>query len=134
MQLALGAEEAHRARMRRFGLIKQSVRVALLFAALAVCAGPASAASTAAMPTCSAGDPVVWVNTRSHVYHHAGDPYYGKTSAGSYKCESAARASGAHLAGSKSSSDAAVGDASPAPTKKKHHHRAAALPEPTETP
>ncbi len=114
-------------------MFKHSRQVAFLVTAFAFCAGPASAASTAAMPTCSAGDSVVWVNTRSHVYHRAGDPYYGKTSAGSYQCESAARASGAHLAGAKSSSDAAVGDASPAPAKK-HHHKKVAQPAPTDTP
>ena len=38
----------------------------------------------------------VWVNTKSHVYHCQGTPYYGKTKAGQYMTESAALSNGAH--------------------------------------
>lgn len=29
----------------------------------------------------------VWVNSKTHVYHMKGDPYYGHTKAGGYLCE-----------------------------------------------
>ena len=47
------------------------------------------------MPSCSASDPVVWVNTASNVYHMSGSKYYGKTKAGSYMTEAQAKAQGA---------------------------------------
>lgn len=69
-----------------------------LAAALAVPLGAhaASAAAMTSMPACSAGDPVVWVNTKSKVFHMQGDSYYGKTKTGKYACKSAAVAMGAH--------------------------------------
>lgn len=48
---------------------------------------------------CGAGDNVVWVNDRKHVYHMASDPYYGRTKHGEYMCESAAKAAGNRMAG-----------------------------------
>jgi hypothetical protein len=54
--------------------------------------------SSSATPRCAAGDPVVWVNTSSHVYHLQGTQYYGKTKAGNYQCKSAADAAGNHQA------------------------------------
>jgi len=41
-----------------------------------------------------AGDTVVWVNTRSKIYHFAGHRDYGNTKAGAYMCEKAATAAG----------------------------------------
>ena len=37
---------------------------------------------------CSAGDTVVWANTRSKIYHFQGTANYGTTVAGAYMCES----------------------------------------------
>lgn len=33
------------------------------------------------------GDKVVWVNTRSHLYHLQGERYFGSTKAGKFICE-----------------------------------------------
>jgi hypothetical protein len=40
------------------------------------------------------GDVIVWVNTRSGVYHFAGERYYGSTKNGKFMCEKEARAEG----------------------------------------
>ena len=58
-------------------------------------------ATMGAMPACKAGDPVVWVNTSTKVFHVQGDTYFGKTKAGKYACTSDAIAMGAHMSGSK---------------------------------
>jgi hypothetical protein len=58
----------------------------------------APAASTAPVPAgmdCGGGQPV-WINERSHVYHVAGDPWYGRTKHGRYLCERDARKEGYH--------------------------------------
>jgi hypothetical protein len=36
------------------------------------------------------GDKLVWVNTRSHVYHFQGERYFGSTQAGKFMCEHSA--------------------------------------------
>jgi hypothetical protein len=40
------------------------------------------------------GDRVVWVNTNSGVYHLEGERWFGRTAAGQYECEKAAKAEG----------------------------------------
>ena len=42
------------------------------------------------------GPGMVWVNTKSKVYHCPGTTYYGKTKAGKYVTEDAAKAEGDH--------------------------------------
>jgi hypothetical protein len=59
--------------------------------------GAAGAQTTVHTPppslTCP-GDTVVWVNTRSGVYHYRGERYFGSTKQGKFICEKAARAEG----------------------------------------
>ena len=74
------------------------------------------------MPTCAAGDPVVWVNTKSHVMHMKGDSRYGRTKHGIYACQSEAMARGAHMAGMKKSG-AMNGMSDDGMMKKKHHKK-----------
>jgi hypothetical protein len=112
--------------------------LAAVFAASALFAAapPARAAADQTMPTCAAGDQVVWENTKSgsKVYHLKGDKYFGNTKSGKYACKSAADAAGYHAAAMQGSS-ASAADASPAPaasptgSKKKHkHHMSTASP------
>ncbi len=49
--------------------------------------------SSPARLTCP-GDALVWVNTRSGVYHYQGERYFGSTKQGKFICEKAARAEG----------------------------------------
>jgi len=39
-------------------------------------------------------DTIVWVNTKSHIYHFAGTRSYGTTKQGAYMCEADAKAAG----------------------------------------
>ena len=60
--------------------------------------GAAPAGSVAPVPAgmdCGGTQPV-WVNERSHVFHLAGDPYYGRTKHGKYMCERDAAKAGYH--------------------------------------
>jgi hypothetical protein len=60
---------------------------------------------------CGAQGPV-WVNTRSHVYHVASDPMYGRTVHGKYMCLRAAVNAGNRAAGQHAGAGA---QASPSP-------------------
>jgi hypothetical protein len=71
--------------------------IAALSLALLMVSGAASAQTPvrSSPPTLSCpGDVVVWVNTRSGVYHYPGERYYGTTKYGKFVCEKAARAEG----------------------------------------
>jgi plastocyanin len=105
-------------------------------------AGTAGAMSPAGV-TCTAGDPVVWVNTETKVYHMAGTTYYGKTKHGKYACASDATKMGAHAAkresgnggspgggsmggtmgGSTTSSSTSAGSTGPGSSSGGKHHR-----------
>jgi hypothetical protein len=79
-------------------------------------APPAKTADTAPPPQSSAarkasatratggGNGQVWVNASSKVYHCEGDRYYGKTKAGSFMSETAAKAAGDRPSGGKTCS------------------------------
>ena len=58
-------------------------------------AKPSTPAAQAA-PAAGGGPGMVWVNTASKVYHCQGTAYYGKTKAGKYVTEDAAKAEGDH--------------------------------------
>jgi hypothetical protein len=135
-------------RSRRETAVMHSRSIAAFAAVLLALASPPpapaqtmSATPKAAMPACPASDPVVWINTSTKVYHMQGDKYFGNTKSGKYACESAAKAAGAHAAGTpKAAASAApgsmpampgmAGTASPSP-KPKHHHTPAPSPAPT---
>ena len=40
------------------------------------------------------GDKIVWVNTRSHVYHFQGERFFGSTKYGKFTCEHDAQKAG----------------------------------------
>ena len=75
-------------------------RLVALVAAFAAFALPnAAVAVTLPAVHCSPSDPVVWVNTKSKVYHAKGSALYGKTKNGKYVCTSTAVGMGAHMSG-----------------------------------
>jgi hypothetical protein len=106
-------------------------------AAFLLASAPALAQSSSTKPTCAAGDPVVWVNSSSKVYHEQGDQYYGNTKHGKYACKSAAEAAGNHASGQKSKSASPAPKASPASgasappgpmsSSKHHHHKSSKM-------
>jgi hypothetical protein len=115
--------------------------LALALAAALPVTAPAKTTTTngAASVKCASGDPVVWVNTETKVYHLQGSSYYGKTKHGQYACQSDAAKMGARPAkgegakGSSMSGSSMEGMpmASPSPGKKRKH--AAASPNPSAT-
>jgi len=56
-----------------------------------VCANPYGFQNLARAEPLCLFEPVVWVNTKSHVYHVAGSRSYGHTRHGAYLCESEAK-------------------------------------------
>ncbi len=116
---------------------------ALFAASLAPGFAQSANTSSAAKPSCAAGDPVVWENTASKTkaYHASGDKYYGNTKQGKYVCESQAKSDGYHEAKSSGKASPSAGASpkpaapSPAPSatpgSKHHHHKAAASPAPS---
>lgn len=90
---------------------------------------PATAAAAPASVACVAGDPVVWVNLSTHVYHLPGSSYYGKTKNGKYLCKSDADKAGDRVAkaeGAPKRGAAAVPATAPMPPSKRHHRKTGA--------
>ena len=81
--------------MRKLSIIAASL-IALSGSAFA---GELDQAALSAAKTKCGADPVVWVNTPTHVYHIAGYRYFGTTKSGSFMCEKDATAAGDKLAG-----------------------------------
>lgn len=59
-------------------------------------------ASEASAKRACGGDPVVWANPGSQIFHASGTQFYGKTAEGGYMCRAAAEKAGYKLAGGKS--------------------------------
>ncbi len=91
----------------------------LFVVALCVSAVPASAASVLGKPICKPGDPVVWENTSTKVYHLSGDKYYGNTKHGAYACRSDADGAGYHVSGQKGASGTSTAKSSTSKAKSK---------------
>jgi hypothetical protein len=118
--------------MQNLRTIAHRISLALALVALAPVVASAADDGMTTMPHCAPGDPVVWVNTKSHVYHAQGDKYFGKTKAGTYACTSKATAMGAHLAGSaKSGSAASTSTDDSTPTPRARRHKATPAPDAT---
>ncbi len=76
-----------RLRLALMRALWRTCRLVLALAALPV----TGQAQTAAPPATSCpGDRVVWVNTRSGIYHFAGERYFGRTQQGKFICQHAA--------------------------------------------
>jgi hypothetical protein len=91
-------------------------------------AAPAVAQTAGQQPSCAAGDPIVWGNADSKVYHLQGDKYYGNTKHGAYLCESKADAAGyrASKSSGKPAQSAPAGGAAtalPGASPSAKHHR-----------
>jgi hypothetical protein len=78
----------------------------LVLAALPILAQTAPAPKPMPKPAATAapggGPGMVWVNTKSNVYHCSDDRYYGKTKDGKYMTEADAKAAHAHGVNNKS--------------------------------
>jgi hypothetical protein len=59
-------------------------------------------ASEATAKRACGGDPVVWANPGSQIFHASGTQFYGKTQDGGYMCRAAAEKAGFKLSGGKS--------------------------------
>jgi hypothetical protein len=59
---------------------------------------PSTGTQGAAASSAAPGPGMVWVNTKTKVYHREGDPYYGKTKHGKYMTEQEAIQAGYHAA------------------------------------
>jgi hypothetical protein len=110
-------------------------------AALSLSPVPARAQTSAAKPTCAAGDSVVWENSSTKAYHLPGDKYYGNTKHGAYACRSAADNAGYHLAGAKgraahpgAASPVPLASDTPAAAHHHHHHNSGPAASPTPSP
>jgi hypothetical protein len=68
------------------GLFWYGCTLIALTAPLPVVAQTFYATSDAAQVRCP-NDTVVWLNTRSGVYHYHGERWYGRTEEGAYVCE-----------------------------------------------
>jgi hypothetical protein len=72
------------------------IRTAVLLSCLLVF--PAAAQTLYTSPVAAqahcASDTVVWLNTRTDVYHYQGERWYGNTKEGAYVCERQAEAAG----------------------------------------
>jgi hypothetical protein len=82
----------------RIGLPKPRRAFGFLIAGIALLCDLSAHAQTPnhAVPpgmTCP-GDRIVWVNTRSGVYHYQGERYFGSTRQGEFLCEKEARREG----------------------------------------
>ena len=77
-----------------FAAVRRAAVVSFaIFGLLGTVRVQASAHGPPAGLTCP-GDVVVWVNTRSGIYHFRGERYFGATKEGRFMCERAARAAG----------------------------------------
>ncbi len=106
-------------------MIRRLLVLASALAAFAVPGLPAFAKQDLTMPTCASGDPVVWVNTKSKVYHEQGSSTYAShTKNGKYACTSDAQKMGARAAHETMKKGAAMSAATPAasasPSTTKH--------------
>ena len=104
--------------MKRVALALALVLAAGLPGAAFAKAAP-SGAMGAASVKCASGDPVVWLNTETKVYHMSGSSYYGKTKHGKYVCQSDATKLGARPAKSSGAMTGTSSMSSPTSSSKK---------------